>query len=104
MTQVSSKIVMLFNDEHEYSRWNDTLTALLSGDRVFSRGALCCCALYSSHCDSFLSAIISDPLPPEAAQGSDSKAWQDWQQVPLNTSTSDAVVVSCGVQRVPCDD
>jgi hypothetical protein len=39
VTRRHSKIVLLFNDEHDYNRWNSTLTAVLSSDRLFSRGA-----------------------------------------------------------------
>jgi hypothetical protein len=41
VTRRHSKIVLLFNDEHNYNRWNSTLTAILSSDRLFSRGACC---------------------------------------------------------------
>ncbi len=36
----NSKIVLLFNDEHEHQRWYDTLAALLSEDRLISRGSI----------------------------------------------------------------
>jgi hypothetical protein len=38
----NSKIVLLFNDEHEHQRWYDTLVALLSEERLFSRGSIYC--------------------------------------------------------------
>ncbi len=40
VTRCNSKIVLLFNDEHEHQRWNDTLAALLSEERLFSRGSI----------------------------------------------------------------
>ena len=77
-----SKIVLLFNDEQEHKRWNDTFDAILSESRLFSRG------LFGAGSGSDIDAVPS-PSSPGAAQQPDprdTKAWQEWQQEHTHTA------------------
>ena len=84
----NSKIVLLFNDEHEHNRWNDTLGSILSQDRLFARGAWLFSpfsAIHSAATHNNEAAVAgsesNDEAMDAAAIESDSKAWQEWQQV-----------------------
>ena len=82
----NSKIVLLFNDELEHNRWNDSLAAILSEDRVFSRCSWLLCVPHPSMQMRNNLAVVTgsgsyDAAADAAPMESDSKAWQDWQQV-----------------------